>query len=330
VSVANVSFCQHCKVLNPSIYPDENLKASLTTQTTNTNNKRQRVDETELIDLCEDQIIPDENVVIFNNDQCSEDAESEGEDEIHCTQVPLDELQEEQSSDNERVEGDQSLLERNIAQSKASSSTSSPHSVVVANTNNELAKDICFICGADLTALKRRLDHIKRCSKKHGITGRDVRLNNDYEEFVAHTVNGPSSTSNAFNPYSKENNVWHGDASETLQLVSTTNSHTSASSIKTTKKQTSLTNFFQAPIRNLNSVLLAGAKRISKVAEVTSNNVTKTKQLQKGPFNRSKRNHSKVSILEYLSFRLSLSLVPHKNNFLSAEGLSHVQENFRN
>ena len=45
----------------------------------------------------------------------------------------------------------------------------------------------CFVCGSSLThmqsGIKGRLNHIKRCSKRHGVTARHVRYDDEYELF---------------------------------------------------------------------------------------------------------------------------------------------------
>ena len=112
---------------------------------------------------------------------------------------------------------------------------------VIATTPASSSGDICFICGADLSRLKRRIDHIKRCSKKYGITGRDVRPvtheNSAYElsppsPAAAATAAGDAAGDAAAEmTHQKEPNAksepmedkattsWHGEAEKLLKLT---------------------------------------------------------------------------------------------------------------
>jgi hypothetical protein len=64
----------------------------------------------------------------------------------------------------------------------------------------------CFICGASLLAiqnLKGRLAHLKRCSKKNGVSAKDIRWNDDHELFIGASSSANSNSPNAClkNPY---------------------------------------------------------------------------------------------------------------------------------
>jgi hypothetical protein len=131
--------------------------------------------------------------------------------------------------------------------------------------------DICFICGASLSRLKNRLTHIKRCSKRYGVTGRDVKLNDDEEEFQKAPV-ASSATSNQNNPYTNTASAtWHGDSSLDLRLQEQLPTNQTTAETATEKKQMTLKSFIQAPVRNLNSVLFAGARKMSKIADFSRN-----------------------------------------------------------
>lgn len=114
----------------------------------------------------------------------------------------------------------------------------------------------CFICGCSFarisTGYKGRLNHIKRCSKKHGVTAQDMKFNDDDEDFQA----SPTTPYNPNNPYTRRNEAWHGDAAEDLKLAGDP------------AKQTTLTSFFEAPAKSLNNVLMAGAKRVAKTGDL--------------------------------------------------------------
>lgn len=159
----------------------------------------------------------------------------------------------------------------------------------------------CFICGASLQHIqagyKGRLNHIKRCSKRHGVTARDMRVNDDYELFVGATNNKntskpkslnfcPSSSSTTIcNPYQKKQGNWHGDAETDLMLTATG----VASSTKLIAKPTSTTNGKDS--RSLFSVLLAGARRTAKTSRIVNSNIKAAtgQEARRGGRNNNKR-----------------------------------------
>jgi DNA cross-link repair 1A protein len=82
--------------------------------------------------------------------------------------------------------------------------------------NNELLS--CNICGISLAHIQSgwngRLNHIKRCAKKHHYTAKDTRFNDDYELFappMTKSAAATATTSNnqTVNPYTKPSD-WHG------------------------------------------------------------------------------------------------------------------------
>lgn len=79
---------------------------------------------------------------------------------------------------------------------------------------------VCLICGISLVGRKHRLDHIKRCSKKHGITARDVCLNDDEELFTnemdvqQHPEHLPATGTMSVNPYLRKKYDWHGSTAQ--------------------------------------------------------------------------------------------------------------------
>jgi hypothetical protein len=147
-----------------------------------------------------------------------------------------------------------------------------------------LPGDVCLICGSTFdrtNGLKGRLNHIKRCSKKHGFSGRDTVVD-DHEDFVQ-SSKPPSVGVQDNNPYSKQRAVWHGDAGidltlaaheafdygETAHIEGSMNVAEPAQTIQTTIK-----NFFEAPVRSLNNVLLLGARRVAKAGEIVTSKKT--------------------------------------------------------
>lgn len=192
-----------------------------------------------------------------------ESADSEGMDDFQCTQLQGDD-QEDNGDDQWRtydIHDDDDNVTSNRVTPTATSCT------------DDLNNNMCFICGSSLDGLKGRLNHIKRCAKKHRITGMDVRLNDDEDAFVFQTNNtakavGAKSSDDeklsvANNPYSKQpKRTWHGSAEKDLQLASTASADTQSS------KQTALTSFFKTPMRSLNNVLVANAKRVAKTGGI--------------------------------------------------------------
>jgi hypothetical protein len=170
-----------------------------------------------------------------------------------------------------------------------------------------LSDDICFICGSDFNnlskGLKGRLNHLKRCSKKHGVSARVVKLNDDAEDFVGKPTAAAASSTNDTNPYARKNDTWHAGADVDLALANHIDiTGASASTPKPVAKQTTLSNFFHVPVRSLNNVLLAGARRVAKSADMLSSRTHSkvTKAAGRGGFQKRKRvDYSKLSCPMY-------------------------------
>ncbi|KAL7553827.1 hypothetical protein ACHAWF_017172 [Thalassiosira exigua] len=143
---------------------------------------------------------------------------------------------------------------------------------------NSPNKDVCYICGSDLTRLRGglngRVAHMKRCSAKYGkvLGGRKaMNTGGDFDaDFVEagaearatsrHAETPSVKTTRATNPY--DNNRWHGDASSELELSKPMNSK------DVQPKQALLKQFFTAPVRSLTNVLMAGARQAAKGASI--------------------------------------------------------------
>jgi hypothetical protein len=200
-----------------------------------------------------------------DDDSDSEEAGSENGDEFHCTQI-VDEDNDEVGEDGEEPQQQQEPVKLAPEQSVETSVPEQKNPPVVTPPN--LANnDVCFVCGKSLAGLKRRVDHIKRCSKKHGITGRDVKLNDDHETFAQ--VSSPLAAKDSKNPYTRPSS-WHGHESADLRLAEEQQQQQIVTEPQASMKQTSLASFVQAPIRDVRKVLMAGARRLSKVAEVVA------------------------------------------------------------
>jgi DNA cross-link repair 1A protein len=133
------------------------------------------------------------------------------------------------------------------------------------NSNRDFAA--CSVCGVSLTHIstwKGRLNHLKRCSKQHGVSARDVAYNDDHEEFDV--MAAPSSASNTNNSDTPKTAAaaaseaslkpWHGNNAQVdLQKQQQQSSGSSSS----TKKQ---------PGTDALSMLMAGARRAAKQAKL--------------------------------------------------------------
>ena len=208
-----------------------------------------------------------------HDDSDSEEAGSENGDEFHCTQI-VDEDKDEVGEDEEEPQQQEEPVKLAPEQSVETSVPEQTNPPVVTPPNLANNKDVCLVCGKSLAGLKRRVDHIKRCSKKHGITGRDVKLNDDYETFAQ--VSSPLASTDSKNPYTRPSS-WHGHESADLRLAEEQQQQQQqqqqqiiSAEPQASMKQTSMASFVQAPIRDVRKVLMAGARRLSKVAEVVA------------------------------------------------------------
>jgi hypothetical protein len=139
-------------------------------------------------------------------------------------------------------------------------------------TNIKRKADVCYMCGSDLShfGLKSRVAHVKRCSTKSSnnlFGGGSKRYYTDDTD--------PKSMHDEFHYMLDQNNnnddggsKWHGD--DNLRMMSDMIASTDKEEIlkvhhrTPTTKQTSLGQFFEAPVRTLTSVLMAGARQVAK------------------------------------------------------------------
>lgn len=120
--------------------------------------------------------------------------------------------------------------------------------------------DICFICGVSLSKIKHRVAHFKRCQKKFGITGKDVRT----VEYASTSNNDDDKedTNNA------SDNNWHGDAEKML----INDKHEGFYDAEASRNFPSTINVSRGNCtRNLNNVLMAGSRRLEIIAKATKN-----------------------------------------------------------
>ena len=104
---------------------------------------------------------------------------------------------------------------------------------------------ICFICGNRFVGgVKSKVNHIKRCSKQHGISIKDIKQDCDDEDyFLSH-----DETKMYDNNEKKD---WHNP--ELSSNLST---------------QATLTNYFTKSQKSIHQVLMAGAKRMAKTSAI--------------------------------------------------------------
>jgi hypothetical protein len=298
LSKGGIIYCKTCSNSNNNNNNNNN--------NSETNDVEQRIDSIKNDDHNENNVENDDN-------HC--DMNSEGGDDLHCTQIveiddddhdddfddedddiPLVLLCQRYNNRNASVRSTESstLTTSTTTNTTTSSSYNSSQSTNHKNiNNNNNSGDICFICGTSLVGVKHRIDHIKRCSKKYAITGKEVRQEQEQEQQGQHeheimttttssTISGNKIIKN--NPYSKKSGEWHGDATKLLDITSqsvpigtsvtatttTTTSSTSTARQQNNQKQSSLiTDFFTMPVRNLNNVLMAASRRLSKETQIT-------------------------------------------------------------
>jgi DNA cross-link repair 1A protein len=145
----------------------------------------------------------------------------------------------------------------------------------------------CMMCGKSLqhlkTGIKGRLTHIKRCSKKDGVTARDIRLDDDHEVFAMNQKSALSPTTklaarsvSIANPY-KQPSEWHCDSNRDLDDDRLSRSGTASSSENTLVVGTG-----GIPQRSAFGVLLAGARRAAKVAQISATKKTEKQRARGG------------------------------------------------
>lgn len=150
------------------------------------------------------------------------------------------------------------------------------------STNNPGYK--CFICNADLSnvksGLKGRMNHIKRCGRRHGIQAGDgmidmnMNINDDNNENGVNETEGNCGSNG---------NGWHDDADRDLVIDDVVDRNGLATShcedntcIDTPlpQKQASLNSYFVRPVRSLDKVLLQGAKNAAKKEQIKAKQQT--------------------------------------------------------
>ena len=150
----------------------------------------------------------------------------------------------------------------------------------------------CFICNADLSAvqgLKGRMNHIKRCGKKHGIKAGDGAKGLHADQMGESSIADEQCTGRV----NIDRQGWHDDQDAGMAIddvAVTTEPDQEPTHLATNhdekeagvhskdedaptmpqQKQSSLNSFFTRPIRSLDKVLLQGARNVAKKEQIAS------------------------------------------------------------
>eukprot|EP00957_Ditylum_brightwellii_P077237 5869246-Ditylum_brightwellii.AAC.1 len=160
-----------------------------------------------------------------------------------------------------------------------------------ANTTNDSSdqskkKDaVCLICGSSLqriSTLKGRVNHYKRCSKKYGVSLKDVRCDFKDDDFAIDDDDDDDACEKDDGKKTDEHQSFDGEEnSKTPSPTTTTTTSPSLFSIPTITaataiassslqqaKQSMVTTFFQTKPKTLTQVLMAGAKQLAKASKL--------------------------------------------------------------
>lgn len=191
--------------------------------------------------------------------------------------------------------GDVSSVTNNLDQpdiDRKSQHASSSLFFATSNRGADNASYRCFICNTDLSAvqgLKGRMNHIKRCGKKHGIQAGDGAKGLHGDQMGESSIEDGQCTERV----NIERQGWHDDQDagmaiddvavttepdqEPTHLVTNHDEkeagvHSKDEDVSTMpqQKQSSLNSFFTRPIRSLDKVLLQGARNVAKKEQIAS------------------------------------------------------------
>ena len=134
----------------------------------------------------------------------------------------------------------------------------------------------CFICNVDLSTtvqgLKGRMNHIKRCGKKHGIQAGDGAKGLHVDQMGGTAIEKIGQCTEMTNTDTRRQG-WHDDKDAAL-AIDDVSSHaediTYGAPTAAQPKQSSLNAFFTRPVRSLDKVLLQGARNVSKKEQIAS------------------------------------------------------------
>lgn len=134
----------------------------------------------------------------------------------------------------------------------------------------------CFICNVDLSTtvqgLKGRMNHIKRCGKKHGIQAGDGAKGLHVDQMGGTEIEEIGQCTEMTNTDMRRQG-WHDDKDAAL-AIDDVSSHaediTYGAPTATQPKQSSLNAFFTRQVRSLDKVLLQGARNVAKKEQIAS------------------------------------------------------------
>lgn len=134
----------------------------------------------------------------------------------------------------------------------------------------------CFICNVDLSTtvqgLKGRMNHIKRCGKKHGIQAGDGAKGLHVDQMGGTEIEEIGQCTEMTNTDARRQG-WHDDKDAAL-AIDDVSSHaediTYGAPTAAQPKQSSLNAFFTRPVRSLDKVLLQGARNVAKKEQIAS------------------------------------------------------------
>lgn len=192
--------------------------------------------------------------------------------DANASEGKLDQGEHAFDNDDEQVVADElSLSNRDRSSQHASSS------LFFASSGRVSGKPSyrCFICNADLSTvqgLKGRMNHIKRCGKKHGIQAGDGAKGLHVDQMGGTDIEKIGQCTEVNNTDTCRQG-WHDDKDAAL-AIDDASSHaediTYGASTAAQPKQSSLNTFFTRPVRSLDKVLLQGARNVAKKEQIAS------------------------------------------------------------
>ena len=210
---------------------------------------------------------------------------------------------------------DELILTQKLSQNKISQPCNSkkPIPIPIPIDREKLSEDpLCFICGRDFGAeIGRKISHLKSCSRKYGVQLADHITYHDSDDSGCDSDTSSDSGSDL--------NLDSADSSSDFEKE---NEITKAAVVATSKaqRQPPLENFFTVPAKNINAVLLQGAKTLAK-KKVPPPNSNSNKRKRKNQFNREITRMPAFKIIQSTNIIVDGFQVPNYNS--STYFLSH-------
>jgi len=175
------------------------------------------------------------------------------------------------------------------------------------HSSRKCSPDICFICGASLkgisTGIRGRINHLKRCAKKYGLTAQDLKQNDDNELFISdNCANVPIDLTSAHDDRNLMESdcfkgKWHGNSETDLLLaepLKNVDSKNNGCAISETPKQSSMKHFFPCSKKSLENVLMTGARNLAKTSKIISSKNNVVQKSKRSFWGKRKYNNSNV------------------------------------